>query len=104
MALGVQLAEEHSRRIPAYADPQRSGPGRAGQAERSDLVDGQAQLAPQRPPDRLAAGAADVEMGGAAAPVADREDLVGREPTEAEEWNAHPEHDPHEHVGGAAHT
>ena len=90
MTAGVQLAEQLSGRVPLDGDPQRGGAGRAREPERLDLGDGQAELVLQ--PGRIAApGAGDVQVGGAAAAVADREDLVGGEQAEQGERDGDPD-------------
>ena len=100
VAAGVQLAEQDGVGVALDLDAQGGGAGRAGQPERLDFFHGQAQLILQRPPDRLAAGPADVQVGAAATVVADGEDLVGGEPAEGEQWDGHPDGRGHEHVAG----
>ena len=101
VAEGVQLAEELGRGIAGHGDPQGGGAGRAGEAERLDLGDLQPELVLEPAPDGLAAGPADVQVGAAAPPVADREDLVGREPAVGQQRDGDPEGRPDDHVGGA---
>jgi len=66
VAAGVQLAEQDGRRVAGDLDAQRGGAGRAGQAERLDLLDLQAELVGQGPADGLTTGPADVQVGGPA--------------------------------------
>ena len=61
-------------------------------------VDGQPELILERAADGLAAGPADVQVGGAAPPVADREDLVGGEPAEGEQRDGHADDGAEQHV------
>ena len=49
--------------------------------------------------DGLPAGPADVQVGAAAPPVADREDLVGHEPAEGQQRDGHPDDRAEQHVG-----
>ena len=98
VAAGVQLAEQDRRRVAADLDPQRGGAGRPGQAERLHLLDLQAELVGEGAPDGLAPGPADVQVGAAAPPVADREDVVGGEPAEGEQRDGHPDGRPDQHV------
>ena len=100
MALGVQLAEQLPGRVALDGDPQRRGAGRAGQAERLDVLDDQAELVSQGTPDRLAAGPADVQVGAAASPVGDRVDLVGGEAAKQQQRDRHPDTHADQHVGG----
>jgi hypothetical protein len=100
VALGVQLAEQHPGRITLDRDPQRGGAGRPGQPERFDLLDDQPELVLQPASDRLAAGAADVQVRAATSPVGDREDLAGREPAEGNQRDRDPDAGREEHVGG----
>jgi hypothetical protein len=79
VALGVQLAEQLPGWISLDGDAQRGGARRPRQPEPLDLLDQDAELVLQAPPDRLPTGAADVQVGGAATPVGDRVDLVGGE-------------------------
>jgi hypothetical protein len=103
MAAGVQLAEQDRARVALELDLQRGGAGRAGQPERLDLLDLQAQLLLQRLADGLAAGPADVQVGAAAAAVADREDLARRKPAERQQRDGHPDHRRDQHVAGGVH-
>jgi hypothetical protein len=99
VAAGVQLAEQDDRRLAGDGDAQRGGAGRPGQAERLDLLDLQAELVGQGPADGLAAGPADVQMGAAAPPVGDWEDLVGGEPAEGEQRDGHANDGAQQYVG-----
>ena len=99
MALGVQLAEQHQRRLSVDGDAQRRRTGRASQPERLDVSDDQAELILQAATDRRTTGTADVEVGAATASVRDRERLVGSEQAEGEQHDGHPHHRAHHHVG-----
>jgi hypothetical protein len=99
VAAGVQLAEQDRGRVALDLDPQRGRAGRAGQPERLDLLDGQAELILQGSADGLAAGSADVQVGAAAPAVADREHLVGGEPAVGEQRDGDPDDGAEQHVG-----
>jgi hypothetical protein len=101
--LGVQLGEQLGGLLAVGAldgDPQRGGAGRPGQAEGRDVLDEQAELVLQPAPDRGSARAGDVQVGGAAAPVGDREHLAGSEHAEGDQRQGHPDGHPDQHVGG----
>jgi hypothetical protein len=100
VAARVQLAEQVGRRVADQGDLDRGGAGRAGQAERLDVGDLEAELVRERLADGLAAGAADVEVGAAPAPVPDREDRVRGEQPERQQRQGDAEHDTDQDVGG----
>ena len=99
VAAGVQLAEQLSGRVALDGDAQWGGAGRAGQAEGRDLGDGQAELVLQPVADGGSPPAGDVQVGGPAAAVADREDLVGGEQAEQGERDGDPDGGADQHVG-----
>ena len=66
VAAGVQLAEQVGGRVALDGDAQRGGAGRAGQPERLDLLDEEAELLFEAPPDRRPSWAADIQVGAAA--------------------------------------
>jgi len=86
------------------ADPQRGRAGRPREPERLDLQHLDAQLVLQGLVDGLAAAAADVQVGRAAAPVGDREDLVGGEHAEGHQRDGDPDDGGDDHVGGRVDT
>ena len=79
----------------------RSGVDPADPASPNGLTSSadQAELVLQRPEDGLAAGAADVQVGRPAPPVADREDLVGGQQPERRQRDGDPEDDAGDDVG-----
>jgi hypothetical protein len=91
VALGVQLAEQPPGRFTLDGDLERGGAGRTGQPERLDLLHHEAELVGQGPPDCLAAGTGDIEVGAAAPPVDNREHLVGGEPAEGQQREGDPD-------------
>jgi len=99
VAAGVQLGEQVAGRVALQGDPQRGRPGGAGQPERLDLLDLQTELLLQATPDRGPSGPADVQVGAAAPAVGDREDLVGGQQAEQDEWDRDPGGHADQHVG-----
>ena len=104
VAAGVELGEQPAVRVAFDLDAQRRRTRRAGQTERFDLLDDQPELVLQRPTDRLAAGAADVQVRGPPSTVGDREGVVRGEQAESEQRDRHPDHDPDDHIGWRVHS
>ena len=100
VALGVELRENVLVGPPFDAQPQRRRAGRRFQADGLDLEHGQPELVAHGPPDRVAAPAADVDVGGPAPAVHDGEHLVRGEVAERRDRDRDPEGHAEEHVVG----
>ena len=100
VALRVQLREQVPLRTALDPQPERRRAGRRFQADGLDLEHGQPELVMHGQPDRVAAPAADVDVGGPAPPVHDGKDLVRGEVTERRDRYRHAERDAEQHVVG----
>ena len=78
----VELPEQVGVGVALDAEAQRRRTARAGEADRLDVEDRQAELVLDRLADRLAPPPTDVEVRGLALPVGDGEDLVRGEEAE----------------------
>jgi len=104
VVLCVELAEQVGVGIALDRDTHGRRACRAGQPEGLDLGHDEAELVGERLADRDPPGAADVEVRGAAPPVADREDRVGSDEPEGEQRDRHAESGAEEHVGRRVRT
>ena len=101
---GIKLAEQPGIGVAVHLDAERCRPCRSGQAERLHVVDHDTELVLEGPADGLAPGPADVEVGGPAPPVADREHLARSEHPKAQQPNGYCDHAAHQHIGRCGHA
>ena len=81
----VELPEQVRVGIAGDPQPQRGRPAGTGEPDRLAVDDGEPELVLYGLADRCPAASRDVEMGGLAAPVGDREELVRGEEAERQQ-------------------
>ena len=96
----VELPEQVRVGIAGDPQPQRRRSAGTGEPDGLAVDDGEAELVLHGLADRCPAAPRDVEVGGLAAPVGDREELVRREEAERQQRDGDADGDPGEDVEG----